>query len=178
MRMQSLQAIRSHNVKKCSDFIFLFSVIFLFLIFAFNGVLTSYYIFHDDWTLFFLEKNNLIDTIKDHRYRAAHTEMGRPVGHAFFLLAHILLRNLMMQISLGFFTLFLMSCFGTLLFKLFNTLNYNKFFSILFICLFLITPPFYIISYQISGQYIVFSLIFSAIFMLLYKNYCYDNNNF
>ena len=71
-----------------------------------------------------------------------------------------------------------MSCFGTLLFKLFNTLNYNKFFSILFICLFLITPPFYIISYQISGQYIVFSLIFSSIFMLLYKNYCYDNNNF
>ena len=84
MRMQSLQAIRSHNVKKCSDFIFLFFCSIPFLIFAFNGVLTSYYIFHDDWTLFFLEKNNLIDTIKDHRYRAAHTEMGRPVGHAFF----------------------------------------------------------------------------------------------
>ena len=164
--------------KNVQTLFFCFSVVFLFLIFAFNGVLTSYYIFHDDWTLFFLEKNNLIDTIKDHRYRAAHTEMGRPVGHAFFSIGPYFIEKLNDANFVRFFTLFLMSCFGTLLFKLFNTLNYNKFFSILFICLFLITPPFYIISYQISGQYIVFSLIFSAIFMLLYKNYCYDNNNF
>ena len=92
--------------KNVQTLFFCFSVVFLFLIFAFNGVLTSYYIFHDDWTLFFLEKNNLIDTIKDHRYRAAHTEMVGLSAMHFFLLAHILLRNLMMQISLGFLLFF------------------------------------------------------------------------
>ncbi len=155
-----------------------FSVLFLFVFFAFNSVLSAYYIWHDDWALFLLEKNNLIDTIKAHRYRSAHTEMGRPLGHAFFSIGPYFVEKFSDANIVRLFTLILISFFGTLLFKLFSTLNYNKIFSVLFTGIFLITPPFYIISYQIAGQYIVFSLIISVIFMMLCKNYYYDKNSF
>ena len=158
-----------------SDFI-VFLFIFICVFFSYNTIVNAYYLFHDDWTLFFLEKENLIETIKDHRYRAAHTEMGRPLGHAFFAMGPFFIEKLNDGNIVRLFSLLLTSVFGYTIFKNLNFLNYEKIFSISFVILFLLTPPFYILNYQISGQYILICLIFSSIFMLLVINYFQFNN--
>ena len=159
------------------DFI-VFLFIFLCVFFSYNTVLNAYYLFHDDWSLYFLEKENLIETIKRHRYRAAHTEMGRPLGHAFFAIGPFFIEKMSDANIVRFFSLLLTSVFGFTIFKILNILKYEIIFSISFVILFLLTPPFYILNYQIAGQYILICLIFSSIFMILALNYFLFNNSF
>ena len=159
-----------------NPFFIAFSIFLIFLFFAFNSILSAYYVFHDDWALYLLEKNNIFEAIKNHRYKSAHTEMGRPLGHAFFSIGHFLVDKINDANYVRFISLVLISFFGALLFRLLNLLGYNKFFSLIFICLFLITPPFYILSYQISGQYISFCLIMTTITMLISENFFMQSN--
>tara|TARA_B100001989_G_C24547593_1_gene472014 strand:+ start:1486 stop:3264 length:1779 start_codon:yes stop_codon:yes gene_type:complete len=161
-----------------NPFFIVFSIFLIFLFFAFNSILSAYYVFHDDWALYLFEKNNIFDAIKNHRYKNAHTEMGRPLGHAFFTIGHFLVDKINDANYVRFISLTLMSFFGALLFRLLSVLNYSKIFSLIFISLFLITPPFYIMSYQISGQYISFCLIMTTIFMLISENYFIQSNTY
>lgn len=160
-----------------SDFL-VFCFIFLCIIFSYGSLLNAYYLFHDDWTLYLLEKENIIDTIRNHRYRSAHTEMGRPLGHVFFSIGPYFVDKIEDANLIRFISLLLSSFFGYLLFKILTILKYNKIFSLLFVVLFLLTPPFYILNYQLAGQYIIICLIFSSIFMLLSIDYFMYSNKF
>jgi len=152
-----------------------FLIIFSSLLFVYLGTVTNIFLYHDDYVSQYWYKEGGINIFKkdiySHPYSLWNNALGRPLGASFTALSNYFVTTVNDGGLIRFFSILLLSIFSFSTYRLLIKNSYTKYFSIFFAISISTLPVLWIAIYQVTGMYIVITLLYALISMHFCDSY-------